>query len=427
MSGIQQMLTGGTYKPAANYFIGVLTTTGVNTVGYGTAVDSLGNMYVAGTNNGFEIVKYDATGTLLWQKIIGVSGSNNCYSVAVGSSGNVYISGTSYTSYNGAQIIKLDSSGNIIWQKQLGPNGTNYALGLAMVIDSSENVYVGGGYYNGSDIDFLTAKYNSSGTLQWQKWLAGGYGTEEVRSVSVDSSGNVYILGNTYYAPYYKPVIAKYNSSGTLQWQKFINVSSVTCFANSVTVDSSGNIYLGANNDSGMVVIKLNSSGVIQWQKQFALGACYPNSIKVDSSGYVYICGSFNFISSGRSIGILKYNSAGIIQWQRELYTYGAVQTQGLSIDLNNMGTMYISGDTALNYSTSSFLFAKLPTDGSKTGSYSVGSYSIEYRASSGTDSMSSWDISTSSLGDYGSPGLPNNTSTLTGVNSTLTSSVVTI
>jgi len=109
---------------------------------------------------------------------------------------------------------------------QLATN--DYANGVAT--DSSGNVYVAGVTYGGLDgnsnkdnADLFVVKYNSSGTKQWTK-QNGTWEYDEARGVETDSSGNVYVTGDTYGGLDGKTsagnadlFVVKYNSSGTKQ------------------------------------------------------------------------------------------------------------------------------------------------------------------------------------------------------------------
>jgi len=71
--------------------------------------------------------------------------------------------------------------------------------------------------------DLFVVKYNSSGTKQWTKQL-GTWQNDLANGVATDSSGNVYVTGDTYggldgntNAGYNDLFVVKYNSSGTKQ------------------------------------------------------------------------------------------------------------------------------------------------------------------------------------------------------------------
>ncbi len=114
-------------------------------------------------------------------KQLGVSGEDTeAYGVAVDSSGNVYVAGfttggldgNTLTGTNDFFVTTYDSAGNKVRTKQLGVSGGDTeAYGVA--VDSSRNVYVAGCTTGGLDgntlagvYDFFVTMYDSSGNKQ---------------------------------------------------------------------------------------------------------------------------------------------------------------------------------------------------------------------------------------------------------------------
>ena len=94
----------------------------------------------------------------------------------------------------------------------------NDSNGYGVTTDSSGNFYVIGTSNDGNTYPII-AKYNSSGVIQWQRKLRqtiSGTG----RGIAVDSSGNVYICGAGYTGSLFYIITAKYDSSGAIQWQR---------------------------------------------------------------------------------------------------------------------------------------------------------------------------------------------------------------
>ena len=120
---------------------------------------------------------------------------------------------------------------------------------------------------------------------------------------------------------------------------------------------------------------------------------------------------------------IAKYNTSGTIQWQRSLGS--TAESSGLHIAINSLGDIYVSGFTEVS-GPRSFLFAKLPSDGSRTGTYTVGGYSFTYAASTLTDAAGTLSSLSLSLTDS-TPSLTTTASTLTDAASTFTSTVTSI
>ncbi len=116
---------------------------------------------------------------------------SNGRGVAVAPSGNIYIVGNISTFM---LIAKYNSSGTLQWQRSLG-TVSNPEEGWAIAIDPSENVYITG-YADvaGQANNVIIAKYNTSGTIQWQKQLAGvGTKNEYQRILQTAMANEVYV------------------------------------------------------------------------------------------------------------------------------------------------------------------------------------------------------------------------------------------
>jgi uncharacterized delta-60 repeat protein len=399
------------------------------------AIDSAGNVYVAGDSNAsgtlrIQLAKYNASGVIQWQR--NLNPSNNGYAIAVDSSSNVYIAGVG----NGTvtQIAKYDTSGTILWQRKLTDAGSSYAYGIAL--DSSANVYVSGNMYTSGSQAIFVAKYDTSGTIQWQRVLQNTDAgvTDQGRGVAVDSSGNVYIAGfgpPVDFSPEYQAYLIKYDTSGTLQWQRKLHgATNAKDYGYAVAVDSSSNVYVVGESDNNNIggisdglIAKYNSSGTIQWQRRLGntQGASRMNSVAVDSSSNIYICGTTSF-NGPDQILLAKYDTSGTIQWQRNIDNSTRMRGFGITTSSNNV---YVAG-YILNSSNVGFFIAKLPNDGSLTGTYTVDGVSIIYAVTTKTDATSTLSAGTASLA--ASTGIATDSATTaTNTTTSLTSSVTTL
>jgi uncharacterized delta-60 repeat protein len=384
------------------YWIATLGNPPGSAFGRNVALDSSGNVFACGYgydgtgDERFVLAKYSSAGSIKWQRTLNnpVIDTDQGYAVAVDSSNNIYVTG--YTGVSGGNVYdvivaKYDTNGTVLWQKQLAAGTGSYDAGTGIAVDPSGNVYISGNT-GASNTNMLAVKYNSAGTVLWQRTLSSG--TEDIGlAMAVDSSGNAYLCGASDTSGSYDFQIAKYDTSGTIQWQRrLFGAGSSQDIARGIATDSSGNVYIcGSGNAAGtydIYVAKYDTSGTIQWQKR--LGSASDDNgtgVAVDSSGNVYICGD-----NGSVPGILvaKYNSSGVLQWQRTLSST-SVQTFSGGIKVDTSGNFYVTGTT---YYSTAFITFKLPTDGTLTGTYGPFIYAV----STMTDATPTFTSATSSL-----------------------------
>jgi len=421
---------GGEEEP--KYWIATLGGSGTD-ASLGIAVEATGNVYLAGYTNSqsagdfdFLIPKYNTNGVIQWQRRLGGSGSDFAYGVAVDASGNVYMTGTSNSQGAGSGdvfISKYNASGTIQWQRSLG--GASNDAGYSIALDSSANIYICG---FSTTTNALITKYDTSGVIQWQRLLGNSGNGIVGRAIAVDTSGNVYITGEFLFSSREQIFIAKYNTSGTLQWQRRLG-GATDDVGRGIAVDSSGNVYVtggvtsqGAGGND-LLIAKYDTSGAIQWQRSLGgAGFDVGLGITLDVSGNIYISGYTDSQGvGGNDVLIAKYNTSGTIQWQRSLGGSGSDFVYGIGLDADE--NIYIAGSTASQGAGGTdILIAKLPGDGSLTGTYG----NFTYAATTLTDAATTLTDAAGSL-TGSTPTLTDAATTLTDAATTLTSTTIII
>jgi uncharacterized repeat protein (TIGR03803 family) len=211
--------------------------------GFGAAVNSSGNAYVAGytcnrnfptTPGAFEtnflgnptafVSKLNAAGSALVYSTF--LGSADAGALAIDSSGNAYVTGDTGTGFPttpgalqttiggglDAFVSKLNATGSaLLYSTYLGGSGDDFGGGIA--VDASGNVYVGGNTSStnfpvtpgafqttlaGGFEDAFISKLNTAGSALLYSTYLGGSGADFGGRIAVDASGNAYVAGSTY-------------------------------------------------------------------------------------------------------------------------------------------------------------------------------------------------------------------------------------
>jgi hypothetical protein len=249
------------------------------------------------------------------------NGTTTAQRTAVDSSGNVYVIGTATGDFGsqlnqGAQdvyLTKYDSAGNVVWQNLLGSGGS--ANGYDLALDPSGGVVV------------------------------TGASTADLTTTSVADGNN-------------DSFVARYDSSGAQTWIKQIQTLA-TNQANALSVDASGNVYIGGTVSGGAIgagqvssgggdayLAKFDSKGKLLAEQQFgSSSADSVGAMATASDGSLYVAS----VQNGHAI-LAKYAGGDITSapvWSQDL---GALSAGGAIGGLATQGgKIYVSGSTSNN------------------------------------------------------------------------------
>jgi hypothetical protein len=229
-------------------------------------------------------------------------------------------------------FAKLNSKGCLVWAKAFGTSSWNEALDI--VTDASGNVYVTGhfsgtvNFGNGNltsagGSDIFVAKYNSTGLLQWvQKGGSNETNFEYGYGIALDGSQNVYIVGSF---------------RGTANF---------------------GGNSLTSAGDEDIFVAKYDNAGTIQWAN--AYGGIYKDfarDIAINSTNDVFVAGNFSssFSYAGTAITppfvgtsdafIAKHTTSGTVSWVKR--GGGNYADTGNAVAVDGSGNAYLAGGFA--------------------------------------------------------------------------------
>lgn len=379
---------GGGSTPLGTFTFGTkqMGVAGKNTSGNTTAMDVSGNVYVAGATNGgldgntltgtvdLFLTKF-AAGNKSYTKQMGVTGLDTfALTVTTDVNGNVYVAGETYGGLDGNLLtgtrdfflVKYDASGNKVYTKQMGVIG-DVTSAQSVATDKNGNVYVAGYTYGGLDGNTLTGtadlflvKYNSAGVKLYTKqigvlgkWIIG-------RSVATDTSGNIYVSGNTNagldgntLTGWDDFFLIKYDVNGSRVYTKQMGVANNISYGYSVAVDANANAYVTGPvvpNAAGSFLVKYDTNGILSYNQQFGMSTS-SHSVATDKSNNVYVVGETsdnldgNTVTGTRDFFITKRDPTGNWIYTKQMGVVGK-GTYAESAAADASGNVYVAGFT---------------------------------------------------------------------------------
>ena len=276
--------------------------------------------------------------------------------MVIDAAGNIYVTGPSEGKKGNVDYatIKYNSAGVQQWVARYNGTGNGEDWPYAIAVDASGNVYVTGRSLGiGTNLDYATIKYNTTGIQQWALRYAGPANQVDIaKDITVDGSGNVYVTGlcdgNTVSGTAYATI--KYNSAGSQQWlARYDGSSSAPEDANSLALDGNGNIYV-TGRSSGILTIKYDNAGQLQWTRNG--GGSNGQKVLVDAAD--------NIVVTGWGSKTLKYNSSGDLIWET---TYpGNATFEDMVLD--QAGNVYITGYSRENGTSDDYRTVKYDVNG---------------------------------------------------------------
>jgi hypothetical protein len=296
------------------------------------------------------------------------SSTDKSNAIAVDHPGNVFVTGTSPSVGFGTEdyvTIKYDSAGIEQWVSRYNGTGSSVDNAYAIAIDKEGYIYVTGGSTGSvSGFDFLTIKYSSGGDTIWTRRYNGPRNAKDVAyAIAIDDSGNIYVAGESEgststHGIFEDYAIIKYSPDGETIWiARYNGPAGDYDKANSIDVDTIGNVYVTGVSDGGstgsgsphfdFATIKYNNVGTLQWIRRHngtenALDEA--KVVKLDHSGNVVVTGSSKYSGSSDDYFTIKYSPTGDTLWLSRYNGTGSNSDIANSLVVDKPGNTFVTG-----------------------------------------------------------------------------------
>jgi hypothetical protein len=350
--------------PTADYARTMSPTNGTTTAS-STLVDGSGNIYMLGTATGdlgsklnqgdqdVYLTKYDSAGNVLWQRMLGSSGTATGTAMALNPNGGVTIVGSSTAPVTSTQLpntkadsyaAQYDQYGNQVWSTQIPTLNENSATSVS--VGSDGTVYIGGtttkvigsGQVNQGGNDAYLATISNKGKILSESQF-GTSGNDTVSATTVTDTGDLVVAS----VQDGHAILTKYTGGDTSQ-------------AAAWTYD------MGALGNGGAV-----SGLAVKDGKIYVSGTTSSSSLNATTAGGTSTSGGadaflFTAVDQGTSVDTAKLTYLGTSSTDK-----------GAALTVGDDGTVYVAGTTGGTFSgnstiqkdTTNMFVAAVAADGS--------------------------------------------------------------
>jgi hypothetical protein len=257
------------------------------------------------------------------------------YAVAMGvdADGHVYVTGKAegdgnrfdvvLIKYDGEDLIHAWWAGAVIYDAH-GWDDEPVALKI-----HGSNIYIAGiARDDGNEAgNFLTLKYESDRDLAWSREFQVSNRLDRPNAMTVDSTGNVFVAGqyDTGNGNGTNLLVLGYRANGDgINWWTYAGVSPGSDAATAIGVDSSDRVYVAGYTWTGnlrgfdYVTMRLDLAGGFTWTQTYnnpENRADLAGPMAVTNSGMVYVAGKSYIQGQMENIVTVKYRWDGAVRW----------------------------------------------------------------------------------------------------------------
>lgn len=300
------------------------------------------------TNYDGLIMKLDSKGNLLWSKTLG--GTSNelfAYVVATPDGGGLaagQTNSTGYGTYSGdTWLVRFDASGNILWQKRYFLSG-NPGNVHAIISTSDGGFALAGTFpFTPGVSDWGVVKLDANGNILWQKKLGSGNSDSGTGIVEDNHGGaGLVVSGVVYSGTWYDAIISKLDlATGNLVWTKSYDFDSRANWTGNIQAVSDGLIYLTINADgygsenAKPGILKTDFNGNIIWAREYSIPNCREGRVIVLPDGGFMMVQSELPHDAASDFYLMRIDAAGAIMWTKKYARTGAEWLNGIIADGN--------------------------------------------------------------------------------------------
>lgn len=317
--------------------------------------------------NDYWLLKFDAQGSLQWNKTYGGSKDDRGQSLVQTKDGGFALTGYAMSDdgdgsvnngFHDNWVIKVDSQGELEWERSFGFSGHDHSYDIIEVQDGSlfftgflditsaradGNTEKNGSRTRHGVGEFWATKIDASGELQWRGYFGGTNNDRSHAVVQSDDGGfvmtgfsesNDFDISNTQGS--YDFWMVKLDPNGNLLWERSFGGSGIEISYDIAKTQDGGYVITGntfstdgdvskANGASDIWMVKVDATGTLVWERTYG-GSDFDaaQAVIASKNGGYFIVGNSkssdkdtNANYGENDIWLLKTDDVGDLVWQK--------------------------------------------------------------------------------------------------------------
>ncbi len=291
------------------------------------------------TQNDAYLIKIDSVGNVLWDARYdagpGTSGGDYFRGIKELSTGELLLTGSINSGVLGlsdALIMKFTASGNLIWKKIIGGIYVDHIYDV-IELPNGDYAFFGntGTWGNGSNNAWVI-RTDTSANLGWAKVYAGS-GIDNFSEGILTSDGGLLLGGITssYGSGNFDIYLVKLSIDGTLQWAKTYGGSNLEWLNGLQELPSGGYLLRVYSKSYGpgedILLISIDTTGNITWSKSYKIIQSGSSGSLVKIKGAIDVTNDGGFIFTGWVIDSSGFGGKDILVFKSDSSAYALCDT----------------------------------------------------------------------------------------------------
>lgn len=316
------------------------------------------SFYAQGVGSGIQMVKYDASGTPLWNRFLSSPTDFGVFTdhMVVNSTNEVIVTGTvnaTGSNPDSAYVAKLNSNGDLAWALRFGADlaGFDGAEGFRLTLASNGDVLVGGIFtFENTQQDIFLARITTTGTVLWTKRIVAPVAstTNRLGGMVEAADGGIIVFGLTTLNTEGSWLL-KLDTDGAYQWCRKYNTNTLQALIRPLAAvpTASGydlfyNTFFSSSNEK-LYRISTTATGTVVGSLTYDYGAYTGQVIGVTpiTGGYAMAGIVDSETGTGGDAVLFTTNAAGAVQWAMQYGSNGGEAFRSV-VPTNNGG--YLAG-----------------------------------------------------------------------------------